>query len=210
MLMVSSGLSSATMKQNTALQARINDLQVELGVWQRAHSVVVEASEREARAHNVQMSTLNRQIAQSDTFAGVRVPSNLLPWRKTLMIDVSRYQNQNPLILCLINVDEHLFSSSLLEQGNVGGQRAAQILTQNIAEFLSQEDLNVFGRLSFWITLFLDRNRLAESLDAQGVCSVPQFNAFLSVQRVLLYRFGSTLITRMLGVQPSVSALLGC
>jgi hypothetical protein len=60
------------MKQNAMLQARVNELELELGVWKHAHSVVVEASERDAKAHNVQLATLNRQIAQSDTFAGVR------------------------------------------------------------------------------------------------------------------------------------------
>jgi hypothetical protein len=94
------------------------------------------------------------------------------------MIDV---QNQNPLILCVIDGDEHLFSPVLLQQGLAGGKQAAQLLTQAIAESLSKENVNVFGRLSFWITVFLNRARVTDTLIGHGVCTLDQFNTFLTV-----------------------------
>ncbi len=44
---------------------------MELSVWKQAHSVALEVSEREAKAHNVQVAALNRQISNLDCFRGV-------------------------------------------------------------------------------------------------------------------------------------------
>lgn len=47
------------------------ELEVELLVWKQAHSVALEASERENKAHNVQMAALNRQISGLDSIKSV-------------------------------------------------------------------------------------------------------------------------------------------
>lgn len=47
------------------------ELEVELLVWKQAHSVALEASERENKAHNVQMAALNRQISGLDSVTSV-------------------------------------------------------------------------------------------------------------------------------------------
>lgn len=90
-------------------------------------------------------------------------------------------QNQNPLILCIINGDELVFNRELLNQGDQGGRAAAQQLTQAIAEHLSKEETQVYGRLSFWITIYLTKTELAEDLSANNLCSQEQFQAFLAV-----------------------------
>ncbi|KAF8803669.1 hypothetical protein BYT27DRAFT_7225624 [Phlegmacium glaucopus] len=151
-------LSSVTVRRNTDLESRVAELEVELSVWKQAHSVALEASEREVKAHNVQIAALNRQISNLDCF-------------KT---------NQNPLILCIINGDELVFNRELLNQGYQGGRTAAQQLTQAIAEHLSKEETQVYGRLSFWITIYLTKNELAEDLSASNLCSPEQFQAFLA------------------------------
>ncbi len=61
-----------TVKQNLELEARVLELEVELSVWKQAHSVALDASEREAKAHNVQVATLNRQLSAMEP---VRVSS---------------------------------------------------------------------------------------------------------------------------------------
>ena len=88
-------------------------------------------------------------------------------------------QSQNPLILCVIDGDANIFSPALLAQGQYGGQQAAQQLTKGIAEYLSQEDVQVFGRLSFWITVYLNRRTLLETLLGNSLCTTEQFEAFL-------------------------------
>jgi hypothetical protein len=64
-------LSNATLQGNAELESRVAELEVELLVWKQAHSVALEASEREARAHNVQLAALNRQISNMDGFKTV-------------------------------------------------------------------------------------------------------------------------------------------
>ncbi|KAF8974357.1 hypothetical protein BDZ97DRAFT_1773181 [Flammula alnicola] len=135
-------LSSATVRRNAELENRVAELELELLVWKQAHSVALEASEREVKAHNVQIAALNRQISNLDSF-------------KT---------NQNALILCIINGDELVFNRGLLTQGHSGGRAAAQQLTQAIAEQLSNEEAHVYGRLSFWITIYFNKTELTEDL----------------------------------------------
>lgn len=89
-------------------------------------------------------------------------------------------QNQSPLILCVINGDENVFPKSLLVQGQTGGRQAAQSLTKSIAEYLANEDLQVLGRLSFWITIYYNKRNLLELLLDNGLCAAEQFEAFLS------------------------------
>ena len=79
----------------------------------------------------------------------------------------------------MIDGNANIFHPSLLTQGQQGGQRAAQQLTQGIAEYLSQEDVQVFGRLSFWITVYLSRNSLLETLSGNSLCTPEQLEAFL-------------------------------
>lgn len=152
-------LSAATVRRNTDLESRVAELEVELLVWKQAHSVALEASERENKAHNVQMAALNRQISG---------------------LDPVKSQNQNPLILCIIHGDELVFNREFLTEGYHGGRAAAQQLTKAIAEHLSNEDVHLYGRLSFWITVYLNKRNLSETLLLNNVCSEEQFESFLT------------------------------
>lgn len=58
-----SDLSTITVDRNAELEARIADLEVELSVWKQAHSTVIDGAERDKKAHNAQIATLNKQIA---------------------------------------------------------------------------------------------------------------------------------------------------
>lgn len=145
-------LSSSMLKRNADLEQRVAELEVELHVWKQAHSVALEASE----AHNVQIAALNRQISGLDYFKS----------------------NQNPLILCVINGDELVFNRDLLSQGFQGGRLAAQEITKAIAEHLTKEEVQVYGRLSFWITLYFNKADLLEAVLSNGVCTHEHFEAF--------------------------------
>ncbi|KAG6832932.1 hypothetical protein H0H92_004816 [Tricholoma furcatifolium] len=151
-------VDSPTVKRNTDLENRVSELEVELSVWKQAHSVALEASERETKAHNVQVSALNRQISNMDCFRG----------------------NLYPLILCVVNGDENIFIRDLLIQGEHGGKAAAQLLTKSIAEYLSNQDVQIFGRLSFWITVYFNRLELEQLLTVHKICTSEQLEGFLS------------------------------
>lgn len=89
-------------------------------------------------------------------------------------------KNQSPLILCIINGDENVFPKSLLVQGQTGGRQAAQLLTKAVAGYLANEDLQVLGRLSFWITIYYNKRNTLELLLDNDLCAAEQFEAFLS------------------------------
>ncbi len=90
-------------------------------------------------------------------------------------------QNQHALILCIINGDELVFSREFLTQGFQGGRAVAHQLTQRIAAQLSSEEVHVYGRLSFWITIYFNKAELVEDLSASNICSPEQFHAFYAV-----------------------------
>jgi hypothetical protein len=50
------------------LETRVSELEVELSVWKQAHATALDSSERQVNAHNVQLSTLNRQISSLESF----------------------------------------------------------------------------------------------------------------------------------------------
>ncbi|KAJ7368174.1 hypothetical protein DFH08DRAFT_830608 [Mycena albidolilacea] len=146
-------LSNATMKRNTFLEARVAELEMEAALWQRAHTVALEASERDGEAHQRLVCNLNKQIFKRDLF-------------------------ENPLILCVINGDEKLFNT--FAQGQEGGKFAAKTLTQEIATYLSADELHKLGRISFWITVYFNRSELLDRLIGNNICSVQQFDAFVA------------------------------
>lgn len=119
-------------------------------------------------------------------------------------------QNQSPLILCIINGDENVFPKSLLLQGRIGGRQAAQSLTKAIAEYLANEDLQVLGRLSFWITIYYNKRNLVELLLENDICAAEQFEAFLSgfsetSPRFTMVDVGSskgTTVSKVIGTNP--------
>jgi hypothetical protein len=148
-------LSTNTVKQNLELEARVLELEVELSVWKQAHSVALDASERETKAHNVQVATLNKQLSAME------------PAR-------------DPLIYCVIDGDANIFSPALLVRGQSGGRQASQALTKGIAEYLSKHDVQISGRLSFWVTVYFNRTTLLNALHQHNICTQEQFDDFLS------------------------------
>lgn len=82
--------------------------------------------------------------------------------------------------MCMVDGEANIFNRSLFSLGHHGGKQAAEQLTKGIAEFLSQEDVQVFGRISFWITIFLNRRAVLETLLVNSCCTAEQFDAFWS------------------------------
>ncbi|GBE79330.1 hypothetical protein SCP_0205280 [Sparassis crispa] len=150
-------LSTATVKRNGELETRVTELELELSVWKQAHSTVVDLADRDRKAHNAQLATLNRQISS-----------------------LGILNNLDPLILCVLDGNANIFSQSLLAQGQQGGRQAAQELTKKIAEYLSQEEVQVFGRLSFWVTIYFNKRRLLNLVLGEALCTADQLEGFLS------------------------------
>lgn len=58
---------------------------------------------------------------------------------------------------------------------------SAQMITQSIAEYLANEDIHVFGRLSFWINVYFNKTTLKESFIETNYCTPDQFDNFIAV-----------------------------
>ena len=80
--------------------------------------------------------------------------------------------------MAVIDGNKNIFTDTLLKQGHLGGRQAAQHITKGIAEYLSNEGVHVFGRLSFWVTVYLSQTQLLETLAAHNKCTAEQFEAF--------------------------------
>ena len=88
-------------------------------------------------------------------------------------------QTQDPLVLCVIDGDKLLFLRSLIEQGYQGGRQAAQDFTKAIALELVQQGLTGFERLSFWVTIYLNKRAILTTLHNERIATPEQFEAFL-------------------------------
>lgn len=71
---------------------------------------------------------------------------------------------------------------------------AAQIVTQTIAEYLANEDIHVFGRLSFWINIYFNKSALKEFFFEAHHCTPDQFDDFITVRVLILFRFSVSII----------------
>ncbi|KAF7981646.1 hypothetical protein HWV62_32750 [Athelia sp. TMB] len=66
-----------------------------------------------------------------------------------------------------------------MPMGQQGGRQAAQQITKGIAEYLSDEDIQVFGRgLSFWVTVYFNKTGLLNALASHDICTPEQFESF--------------------------------
>ncbi|KAG1820324.1 uncharacterized protein BJ212DRAFT_1478452 [Suillus subaureus] len=149
-------LSSATIKRNADLENRLAELEVELAVWKQAHATAIEGADREAKALKGRLASLNSQVASMETF-----------------------MSQSLLVLCVIDGDACIFNDLLLRQGHEGGRQAAQQLTRAVADYLTNEDVHVLGRLSFWVTIYFNKAILASVLERHKLCSPEQLDAFI-------------------------------
>ena len=61
---------------------------------------------------------------------------------------------------------------------------AAHLLTKAIADCLSNEDIQIFAGLTFWVTLFVNKAHLGNSLITRNICSSEQLDGFLSVSAI--------------------------
>ena len=113
------------------------------------------------------------------------------------------------MILCVINGDELVFNRDLLSQGFQGGRLAAQEITKAIAEHLTKEEVQVYGRLSFWITLYFNKADLLEAVLSNGVCTHEHFEAFYAVRAFSPLKVCHE-VTFFLGLQPVICAFLCC
>ncbi|KAL1944302.1 hypothetical protein VTO73DRAFT_3487 [Trametes versicolor] len=144
-------LSSATVYRHSELESRVAELEGELAALKLAYNTT---SDVEKKPPNALLPSLTRQSSSYNVA-------------------------QDPMVLCAIDGDRLMFHPTLIEQGYAGGRQVAQDFTKAIAQELLQQGLTVFERLSFWVTLYMNKRAILTALRDDGIASPEHFESFL-------------------------------
>ncbi|KAI0832571.1 hypothetical protein BC628DRAFT_1347344 [Trametes gibbosa] len=144
-------LSRATLYRNAELEARVAELEGEVAAMKLAYNTTADIDNK--RPQLMQRPSLTRQS-----------PISMVA---------------DPMVLCAIDGDRLLFHPTLIEQGYSGGRQAAQDFTKAIAQELLQQGLTGFERLSFWVTVYLNKRALLNALREDSIATPEQFESFL-------------------------------
>ncbi|KAJ7181694.1 hypothetical protein C8R43DRAFT_969999 [Mycena crocata] len=82
-------------------------------------------------------------------------------------------KNDNPLLLCLVDGDGHIFQKDLISQGHAGGRQAAMLLTKGLTDYAQ-----LSSRAQVWLTVYFNKVGLADTLMSQNICTKEQFDEF--------------------------------
>ncbi|KAJ7487636.1 hypothetical protein B0H11DRAFT_2014190 [Mycena galericulata] len=138
-----SALFRQTVSENEQLKQRVTELERELSVWKLA-------------------------LAKADEDT-----ANLKGTTAHLESVLSSLKNDNPLLLCLIDGDGHIFQKDLIAQGHPGGRQAAMLLTKGLTDYTQTS-----SRAQVWLTVYCNKTGLVETLINQDVCTKDQFEEF--------------------------------
>lgn len=94
-------ISSATIKRNAELEVQLAELEVERSVWKNAHAVALENAERDAKAHNAQVASLNKQLSSLDLFRVSGRNVDLETWSLMVFVCVCVNRNKIPSFFAL-------------------------------------------------------------------------------------------------------------
>ncbi|KAJ6575150.1 hypothetical protein B0H19DRAFT_1127403 [Mycena capillaripes] len=145
-----SALFRQTFDENQLLQRRVIELERELGVWKLALGKADEDS--------ASLKGTNTHLEQV----------------------LASLKNDNPLLLCLIDGDGHIFQKELITQGHVGGRQAAMLLTKGLTDYTARttDTPQISSRSQVWLTVYCNKTGLVETLVNQDVCTHEQFDEF--------------------------------
>ncbi|KAJ7110185.1 hypothetical protein C8R44DRAFT_801590 [Mycena epipterygia] len=143
-----SALFRQTVSENEQLKRRVTELERELSVWKLA-------------------------LAKADEDSASLKGTNL-----HLEQVLSSLQHDNPLLLCLIDGDGHIFQKDLITQGHIGGRQAAMLLTKGLTDYTRAIDTQMSSRAQVWLMLYCNKNGLVDTLVTQDICTKEQFDEF--------------------------------
>lgn len=169
-------LFQRTFSRNSELEARVEELEQELSVWKSAF----KTADGDRKVLSKSVLKLERSIGALKVRPNLASPYIAL---LTVLTSISLcLQEDNPLILCLIDGDGNIFSADLIKQGQSGGRQAAMLLTKGLMDHLTSIDpseTSVPSRGQVWLTIYCNKSGLVETLTANAVCTVEEFEAFV-------------------------------
>ncbi|KAF7331905.1 hypothetical protein MKEN_00070800 [Mycena kentingensis (nom. inval.)] len=149
-------LSESTNARNSFLESRVAELEGELSRSRSMFNELLVQATQQQETHQQQLVVLKQQLDEHD---------------KALF--------KNPVIICVINGDEYIFPH--FARGFAGGAEAATGLVKHVADYLKQDPCaEAFKSIAFCVTVYYSRRRLLEVLLHRSVCTVQQFDEFLT------------------------------
>ncbi|KAF8216206.1 hypothetical protein K438DRAFT_1800249 [Mycena galopus ATCC 62051] len=145
-----STLFRQTFDENQLLQRRVIELERELSVWKLALGKADEDS-----------ATLKATTIRLEQVLG-------------------SLKNDNPLLLCLVDGDGHIFQKELIIQGHSGGRQAALLLTKGLTDYTARatDTPQISSRSQVWTSVYFNKSGLGETLVNQDICTKEQFEEF--------------------------------
>ncbi|KIY49506.1 hypothetical protein FISHEDRAFT_25691, partial [Fistulina hepatica ATCC 64428] len=152
-------LSTTTLSHHSDMHAQLLAAQMENIEANRAYSDQTAGLEQEVLTLRAQVVSLNQQLAASPEI---------------------KVSDRDTVILCVIDGNTNLFVPELLADGVAGGRRAAQSLAIRVAEHLNPEGFQSYRGVALWVTLYVNKAFVGDTLADQGICSRQQLEDFLA------------------------------
>jgi hypothetical protein len=151
--------------ENEELRTKQKMYETDLKVWRGA----MDAAGEKAAAMERLVMDLQREVS----FVKVRAREHI-----SLYLIYRLVQDQ-PLILCLIDGDGNIFTQELIKNGRQGGHQAASLLSKGIHEYLALAQSTAAGRGQLWVTVYMNQRGLSETLAANNLCTLDEFDEFV-------------------------------
>ncbi|KAH9049012.1 hypothetical protein EDB84DRAFT_1261610 [Lactarius hengduanensis] len=146
-------LARTTSDENTQLNNKLRDLEVEVAVWKQQAISSRNAQDYESKP------VFRRSVAFENGVEGK---------------DVSAKN----IALCVIDGTRSVFSPNYLVQGGEGGRKAGQEIVQGITDHLANDGSLQVAHIKVSIVIYVMRSRLRNELIAGGTCTAEQFDGF--------------------------------
>ncbi|KAI9447810.1 hypothetical protein H4582DRAFT_1803328 [Lactarius indigo] len=149
-------LARTTADENTQLNDKLRDLEVEVAVWKQQAISSRNAQDYESKP------VFRRSVAFDNGAEGKDVKQT---YRKTIA-------------LCVIDGTRSVFSPNYLVQGEEGGRKAGQEIVQGIIDHLANDGSLQVANVKVSIVIYVMRSRLRNELIAGDTCTAEQFDGF--------------------------------
>ncbi|KAH9002352.1 hypothetical protein EDB86DRAFT_2800923, partial [Lactarius hatsudake] len=143
-------LARTTSDENTQLNDKLRDLEVEVAVWKQQAIASKNAQDYEIKP------VFRRSVAFENGVEG---------------------KDKN-IALCVIDGTRSVFSPNYLFQGGEGGRKAGQEIVQGIIEHLANDGSLQVANIKVSIVIYVMRSRLRNELIAGDTCTAEQFEGF--------------------------------
>lgn len=144
-------LARTTSDENTQLNEKIRELEVEVAVWK-------------------QQTISSRSVQDYES----KAPA----YRKSVNFESAVDGKDKNIALCVIDGTRSVFSPNYLVQGEEGGKKAGQDIVQGITDHLANDGSLQNANVKISIVIYIMKLRLRNDLTTGNTCTAEQFDGF--------------------------------